>query len=128
MKLSDSARIHFAECGLSYKDINEKKIDCLAAMLDAAMAEQKYNIIMAGGQFYWETTNRIKKKESKYNSDGSLRFAYITGKGRYFNDREVISFNEDGFIGFCGAADESNAEPIINAFIKWCDWFRKDTK
>lgn len=36
--------------------------------------------------------------------------------------KEVISFNRDGFIGFCGAADSENTAPVVAAFVEWCDW------
>ena len=35
------------------------------------------------------------------------------------NGREAISFNSDGFIGFCGWADTQNSQPFLNAFRRW---------
>lgn len=34
--------------------------------------------------------------------------------------REAISFNTDGFIGFCGWADTQNGQPIYRAWRRWC--------
>lgn len=46
----------------------------------------------------------------------------ITVDGSYFEDREGITFNRDGFIGFAGWACDENAEPFILAFIDWVNW------
>ena len=43
--------------------------------------------------------------------------------GFYFSGREAISFNEDGFIGIAGWADDTNVQPFLRAFHKWvCEW------
>lgn len=42
--------------------------------------------------------------------------------GPYFSDREAITFNADGLIGFAGWADEVNVEPFIRGFVRWVDW------
>lgn len=39
----------------------------------------------------------------------------------YFERRECISFNANGWIGFAGWADQGNTNPILRAFIEWCD-------
>ena len=38
----------------------------------------------------------------------------------YFSRREAITFNTNGFIGFCGWADSTNSQPIYAAFVDWC--------
>ena len=48
--------------------------------------------------------------------DEGLQSAFLRVDGPYFTDREAISFNEDGFIGFCGWADGHNSAPILKAF------------
>lgn len=43
--------------------------------------------------------------------------------GFYFQGREAISFNEDGFIGIAGWADDTNVQPFLRAFYRWvCEW------
>ena len=37
----------------------------------------------------------------------------------YFGDREAVTFNQDGFIGFAGWADSINAQPILDGFANW---------
>lgn len=40
-------------------------------------------------------------------------------KSCYFDNREAVTFNPDGFIGFAGWADDRNIIPFINAFTSW---------
>lgn len=47
---------------------------------------------------------------------------FTDGSEVAYTQREIISFNEDGFIGFAGWADQGNTNPILRAFLKWCDY------
>ena len=119
MEEREMAREAWRNSGLIYKDINKKDIDELKAVI-------KYEL-----QTYLPTTDhsrsmemrlsKDKKKHVTYNKDGSLRHGGIFVAGSYFDEREGIYFNEDGFIGFCGWADGSNKIPIITAFNTWLD-------
>ncbi len=42
-----------------------------------------------------------------------LKHAFISVESDYFDSRQGISFQEDGFIGFCGWADEENHKPFL---------------
>jgi hypothetical protein len=46
-------------------------------------------------------------------------YAEIRYKGSYFDNREAVSFNKDGFIGFAGWADDRNVQPVSEGFAKW---------
>lgn len=46
---------------------------------------------------------------------------YMTCSSDYFDDREAISFNSDGFIGFAGWSSETNVKPILEAVIEWAE-------
>ena len=37
------------------------------------------------------------------------------------NEVNTVGFNADGWIGFAGWADQGNTNPILRAFIEWCD-------
>ena len=50
-----------------------------------------------------------------------VRDAYIRVDGPYFEDREAISINPDGFIGFAGWADSRNERPVVCAVARWLD-------
>ena len=54
-------------------------------------------------------------------SKGNFISASLRMKGSYFKDREAITFYESGFIGFAGRLDNTNVQPILRAFVKWCD-------
>jgi hypothetical protein len=45
----------------------------------------------------------------------------IRCKAFYFKDREAITFNEEGFVGFAGWADDGNVQPILRACVKWVE-------
>lgn len=48
---------------------------------------------------------------------------YMTCKSDYFNNREAVSFNRDGFIGMAGWASTGNIETIRCAVIEWVNRF-----
>lgn len=50
-----------------------------------------------------------------------VREAYIRVNGPYFEDREGISLEPGGFIGFAGWADSRNERPFLVAFARWMD-------
>lgn len=70
------------------------------------------------------TTSSLKLRDKvkvEYNRDLTLRAAYFLVDSHYFEKREAISFNADGFIGLCGWADSKNARPFYNAFERWLE-------
>jgi len=117
------AREYFVSKGLTYSDIKKEDIDKLQELI-------KYEL-----QTYLPTTDhsrnmdmrlsKIRKKDYIYHSDGTLSFVCIYVAGSYFDYREGVCFNDDGFIGFCGWADGSNKIPILTAFTRWCDYLYK---
>ena len=46
-------------------------------------------------------------------------------KTNRWDNRECVSFNDDGFIGIAGWADDNNVKPIISALIEWAEGERK---
>ncbi len=44
---------------------------------------------------------------------------FLTCKSDYFDNREAVSFNRDGFIGFAGWASSKNIAPILEGFVEW---------
>lgn len=71
--------------------------------------------------------NEPKLKGANKNivfKNNKLVFAEIRVKGTYFDDREAITFNEDGFIGLCGWADGYNLTPFVMGFKDWCDYMK----
>ncbi len=116
MDLREEARHYFNETlGLSYQDITEGDLVALQLLLNQTF--KKYRESVNVGPL---TISR--KFQQTYHKDGSLKRAFLFVNGGYFKDRESISFNEDGFIGFCGWASDRSAEPFVEAFKQWCDY------
>ena len=120
---NDEARAYFRESGLTYEDITIHKLYYLVDLLDEQFIKQRKELTRTSPiDLYWRRVNRSKTYKAKFDERGMMIHAFITGSGEYFDSREVISFNRDGFIGFCGAADTKNTAPVLAAFIEWCDW------
>lgn len=104
---TNEAREVFASSGLSYRDAMQNLPSLrvgIAKALKAAASEGRA----------LEMTLRRNTKGDK------VRQAYLRLDGPYFKDRECVSFNPDGFIGFAGWADSKNVAPILEAFVEWC--------
>lgn len=117
-------RKYFVDCGLSYSNIKIIHLRMLEALIQIEFEKIKVDDIFEKC-IYWDRVNKSKYYKGKYNTDGSLICAFMTAKGGYFNCREVVSFNENGFIGFCGEADGTNIIPVANGFKNWCDWLKE---
>ncbi|WP_315080818.1 hypothetical protein [uncultured Clostridium sp.] len=116
----DEARKYFKSKNLTYDDITSGDICVLAMVLNKSIKVANKNNEMSVN-----TMHMSEKIKSKYKSNGKLVECYFFINSHYFTRRECISFNKDGFIGFCGWADGSNTAPVIKAFIKWCDYLAK---
>lgn len=126
----DEAREYFKSKGLTYAMVTADDIEILRDMLNIKFSQQRIDRIQdmrerpgRGKPIYWDYVHsRIK---GSWNKNGTMASAYLFGKGAYFDSREVISFDRDGFIGFCGAADSQNTEPVLEAFTEWCDYLEE---
>ena len=74
------------------------------------------------GETSTNTMYLSKKVVMKKNRGGSIVNCYLYMNSHYFTQREAISFNVDGFIGFAGWADQGNTNPLLRAFLSWCDY------
>ncbi|MCH3943039.1 MAG: hypothetical protein LKE37_05050 [Atopobiaceae bacterium] len=110
---SESCRSHFESCGLNYEGLRKDDIWLLQAILARSVRTSDSTTI--------DDLHISRKVDIKTNDDGSLIGAYIYISGSYFKKREAVSFNEDGFIGFCGWADSNNSRPIYEGFEAWVD-------
>lgn len=117
---NDEARQYFADCGLSYRDITEGDILSLVLLLNREF--KKSNEM---GETSVDTMHLSKKIVMKKRPDGSIINCFLFVNSHYFTQRECISFNTYGFIGFAGWADDRNTNPIRRAFIAWCDELKK---
>lgn len=104
----------------SYDDLTRNDIIRLAMYCQQECA--KHNLF-AGHSKIWVPSllpkNGVIVRMQDDDDILGLREAYIFANSDYFKRREGISFNKDGFIGFCGWADAANTKPFYVAFIKW---------
>lgn len=119
MNHRELARDYFKRCNLTYDDITMNDLYKLIQILNTKISEAGSCMLMIN-----EPKLRGKYTNVKLNKDGKLVFAEIRVKGTYFNDREAITFNDDGYIGFCGWADGYNLTPFVMGFKEWCDYLK----
>ncbi|MDD4566198.1 MAG: hypothetical protein PHE79_12085 [Eubacteriales bacterium] len=112
----DDARQYFKNKGLSYYDITNGDICTLVMLLNKHIKRA-----CKEGKMSTTTMHMSEKINIKSDSHGRIKSCFLYINSHYFTRRECISFNEDGFIGFAGWADDRNMEPIKKAFKEWCD-------
>lgn len=116
---NDRAREYFTASGLTYCDVTEGDILVLVMLLNKHIKKAVKD---------HETSVDIylsKKIDMKKRSDGSIICCYLYVNSHYFTQRECISFNRGGFIGFAGWADQGNTNPMLRAFLEWCDYLKE---
>ncbi|MEC1406842.1 hypothetical protein [Bacillus halotolerans] len=120
---SEEARNYFVQKGLSYEDITEGDICTLVMLLNKHVKQAVKAHTMSV-----DTMRMSQKIKSKYKTNGTLKCCYLYINSHYFTQREAISFNPDGFIGFAGWADSGNTQPLIDAFIEWVDYMSEQQR
>lgn len=113
---NDECRKHFADCGLTYSDVTEGDILTLTMLLNREIKKS-----VASREASVDTIRLSPKIDIKTNDNGTIITCFLYMNSHYFEKRECISFNRDGWIGFAGWADTGNSNPIRRAFLEWCD-------
>ena len=111
----DEARKAFKDAGLTYAAITPETLRRLRALINQSMKDTAL----------FDGTLRCKQRGIITRSKTGRFFAGIRCQAFYFDDREAVSFNDDGFIGFAGWADNINVQPILNGFCAWVDELKK---
>ena len=117
---NDYCRKRFSDLELTYDDITEGDILTLVMLLNREIKKSNKT-----GETSVNTTYMSSKKVIKKKPNGAITEAYLFMNSHYYTQRECISFNRSGFIGFAGWADEGNSNPIRRAFLEWCDILAK---
>lgn len=120
--VNDEVRQYFKDKGLDYSKITANDIEFLNRFIERELTDY----ILSGNEHALQmdmSVSRLLKKDVKFNN-GKLGYAYLHVDGSYFKRRESVSFNERGFIGFCGELSGCNSQPILKGFCKWCDWMK----
>lgn len=110
------ARQYFRDKGLSYHDITEGDILSLLMLLNREIKKSN-----KAGETSVSTMHMSSKIDMKKRTNGTIIKCFLYINSHYFTRREAISFDEDGFIGFAGWADQGNTNPLLRAFLRWCD-------
>lgn len=118
---NDEARQRFKDLGLSYNDITDGDILSLVLLLNREFKKSNKN-----GETSVSTIRLSEKMIVKHKTNGTISECYLYVNSHYFTRRECISFNRDGLIGFAGWADQGNTNPILRAFLAWCDALKED--
>lgn len=113
---NEEARQYFRDKGLSYHDITEGDILSLLMLLNREIKKSN-----KAGETSVSTMHMSSKINMKKRTNGTIIKCFLYVNSHYFTRREAISFNEDGFIGFAGWADQGNTNPLLRAFLRWCD-------
>ena len=108
---NDEARKYFKDCSLDYSVLTRENLFRLHHILRVKLKES--------GLF--KGTFRMRQRYKTWKRDGKYNCVELTCKADYFDRREAITFNSDGFIGFAGWASTANVAPIISGFVQWCD-------
>ena len=110
------ARQYFRDKRLSYHDITEGDILSLLMLLNREIKKSN-----KAGETSVSTMHMSSKIYMKKRTNGTIIKCFLYINSHYFTRREAISFNEDGFIGFAVWADQGNTNPLLRAFLRWCD-------
>ncbi len=113
---NNEARDYFKNKGLTYADITEGDILTLVMLLNKHIKKSNKD-----GETSVNTMSLSRKINIKKKTNGTIISCFLYMNSHYFTQRECISFNTDGFIGFAGWADQGNTNPILRAFLEWCD-------
>lgn len=114
---TNEAREYFKSKGLTYDSISEGDILILSMMLEKELKKSN-----KAGETSVSTITLSKKVDMKKKTNGHIMYCFLYVNSHYFERREAISFNRDGFIGFAGWADQGNTNPLLRAFLKWCNY------
>lgn len=113
----EQARKYFSHVGLNFGHITLTRIRKLHALLDERLK--------ASGIFD-KSLHCNKDIGFQFTDEGGMSNATIKCNANYFNGRQAIEFEENGFIGFAGWSDDHAVKPILEAFVEWCDLIKKE--
>lgn len=120
MELSrDILRNMFAE-RFGYSDLTQNDIDALEGFIAIELARYNRECSYARNtNMHTSHRGKVCSKIRMNHRTGGIESAFLSCDGSYFTGREAISFNSDGFIGFCGWANDKNSIPFLVAFYRW---------
>jgi len=109
MLTREMARAVWAGTGLQLADLSASDLGTLRGRLDRELRASD----LIRGSF------RMHPRVRTVSHGGRLRTADLRCRSDYFEERQAITFEESGFVGFAGWADEVNVQPVLIAFTSW---------
>ncbi len=109
MLTREDARHAWAGTGLRVRDLSRSDLNALRSRLDLSLRASG----LIRGSF------RMERRIGIRADDGRVRTAELRCRSDYFADRQAVTFEESGFVGFAGWADELNVQPVLIAFTGW---------
>lgn len=105
----DAARQVWRDTGLDPSDLTPGDLASLRRSIDR---EMRRSDLIRG-------TLRMGGRVRTRRENGRVVLAELRCRSDYFEDRQAVSFERDGFIGFAGWADEVNVQPVLRGFVSW---------
>ena len=117
----EEARDLWIDAQLDYSHLNLGRLQRLRSMLNEEMKSSGFFAVSSRCDGTYRMNAPIR---------ASIAFkgwmAELTCRAFYFKKREAITFNDNGFIGFAGWADDTNIQPILSGFTKWVKWMETE--
>lgn len=113
----EDARALWVRSGLTYDALTPKSLSSLRGRINSEM--------LASGVI--SGTFRARQRFSCGTDRQGRRHADLRCHSDYFDNRQAITFEADGFIGFAGWADDLNVAPILKAFSSWVEEMASST-
>lgn len=113
----EQARKYFSHIGLTFGHITLARIRKLHALLDERLKTSG---------IFDKSLHCHKDIDFKFTEEGGMAHASIKCNANYFNGRQAVEFEENGFIGFAGWSDDYALKPMLEAFVEWCDLTKKE--
>ena len=111
----DLAREYAEQSKINFYDLSNDHFKRLIKLIN-----NEINILLSDESYSMIPRLQVKQ-QVKYSNNKYGKGVYLFCQGSYFESREAISFNRDGFIGFCGELNGCNQTPFIKGFINWID-------
>lgn len=109
MLTRDAAREIWRETGLQISDLTLGDLAALRRSLDKTMRGSG----LIRGSFRIDGRARVRRES------GRVVFAELRCRSCYFEGRQAVTFERGGFVCFAGWADDTNLQPVLEAFIRW---------
>lgn len=108
----DEVRAKFVDSGLPAFDRSDKTLNRVSRLRDLINRRMLDVGLMDG------TLHMKHLSNASMHDNGCVE---LRCEAHYFDQREAVTFNQDGFVGFAGWADNGNVQPILRGFLDWMD-------